>query len=106
MLLRTCSSVHHLEEIREAGLETPSVNQIEVCLPFVSYPFCALRCAEWVQLQPFCQQRPITEYCEKNNIVVQAYCPLVRGRFDNPALQEVAAKVRVSASYAPDKVPT
>ncbi|OSX63052.1 hypothetical protein POSPLADRAFT_1141671 [Postia placenta MAD-698-R-SB12] len=65
-------SVHHLEEIREAGLETPSVNQIE--------------------LQPFCQQRPITEYCEKNNIVVQAYCPLVRGRFDNPALQEVAAK--------------
>lgn len=26
------SGVHHLEEIREAGLETPAVNQIEVCI--------------------------------------------------------------------------
>lgn len=28
---RLCSGVRHLEEIREAGLETPAVNQIEVC---------------------------------------------------------------------------
>ena len=26
------SGVKHLEEIREAGLETPAVNQLEVCL--------------------------------------------------------------------------
>ncbi|KAI0728955.1 Aldo/keto reductase [Fomitopsis betulina] len=64
--------VKHLEEIREAGLETPSVNQIE--------------------LQPFCQQREIIDYCNKHSIFVQAYCPLVRGKFDNPVLQEVARK--------------
>jgi len=65
-------NVKHLEEIREAGLEMPVVNQIE--------------------LHPFCQQKPIVEYCTKHNIVVQAYCPLVRGKFDNPVLQRVAKK--------------
>ncbi|KAH9840558.1 NADP-dependent oxidoreductase domain-containing protein [Rhodofomes roseus] len=64
--------VKHLEEIREAGLEAPAVNQIE--------------------LQPFCQQKEIVEYCSKNNIFIQAYCPLVRGQFGNPVLREVAQK--------------
>lgn len=71
------SGVKHLEEIREAGLETPAINQIE--------------------LQPFCQQKDIVEYCNKHGIFVQAYCPLVRGRFDNPVLQEVAKKVLYAA---------
>jgi len=65
-------NVCHMEEIRQAGLEMPAANQIE--------------------LHPFCQQRPIVEYCKKNDIVVQAYCPLVRGQFDNPVLQDVARK--------------
>lgn len=31
------------------------------------------------------------DYCRRHNIVVQAYCPLVRGeRLDDPVLQEVA----------------
>ncbi|KAH8107817.1 Aldo/keto reductase [Cristinia sonorae] len=50
--------VHHLEEIRDAGLEAPSVNQIE--------------------LHPFCQQHPIVAYCNQHGIVVQAYCPIKR----------------------------
>ncbi|KAH8110125.1 Aldo/keto reductase [Phellopilus nigrolimitatus] len=62
--------VKHLEELREAKLETPAVNQIE--------------------LHPFCQQKDIVEYCNKNGIVVQAYCPLVRGDFSSPVLQEIA----------------
>ncbi|KZT64077.1 Aldo/keto reductase [Daedalea quercina L-15889] len=66
--------VKHLEEIREAGLETPSVNQIE--------------------LHPFCQQKEIVEYCNKHGIFVQAYCPLVRGRFDDPVLQDIASKYK------------
>ncbi|KAL5481166.1 hypothetical protein ACEPAI_10107 [Sanghuangporus weigelae] len=62
--------VHHLEELREAGLETPSVNQVE--------------------LHPFCQQKDIVEYCIERGIIIQAYCPLVRGDFSSPVLQEVA----------------
>ncbi|KAG2148945.1 NADP-dependent oxidoreductase domain-containing protein [Suillus clintonianus] len=65
-------SAKHIEEIREAGLEMPVVNQIE--------------------LHPFCQQKPIVEYCIKHNIIVQAYSPLVRGAFDNPVIQELSAK--------------
>ncbi|KAI0268204.1 Aldo/keto reductase [Gloeopeniophorella convolvens] len=65
-------NVKHLEEIREAGLEMPSVNQVE--------------------LHPYCQQRPIVEYCREHGIVVQAYSPLVRGEFENPVLQEIAKK--------------
>ncbi|GAA6055983.1 hypothetical protein JCM3770_000762 [Rhodotorula araucariae] len=72
--------VKHLEEIREAGLELPEVNQIE--------------------LHPFLQQKPIVEYCEKEGIVVEAraaYCPLLRGqRFDDPTLQKLAKKHNVT----------
>jgi len=65
--------VKHLEEIREAGMETPTVNQIE--------------------LHPLCQQKPIVDYCNKHGIVVQAYCPIIRGDFSNPVLQEVSQHV-------------
>ncbi|EJD07794.1 Aldo/keto reductase [Fomitiporia mediterranea MF3/22] len=62
--------IHHLEEIRLAELETPAVNQIE--------------------LHPFCQQKPIVEYCHAREIVIQAYCPLIRGDFSHPVIQEVS----------------
>ncbi|KAI0319506.1 Aldo/keto reductase [Amylostereum chailletii] len=65
-------NIKHLEELREAGLETPAVNQVE--------------------LHPFCQQKPIVDYCSAHGIVVEAYCPLVRGAFDNPVLQEISKK--------------
>ncbi|KAJ7901991.1 Aldo/keto reductase [Mycena olivaceomarginata] len=55
--------VHHLEEIKDANLELPAVNQIE--------------------LHPLCQQRPIVEYCKANSIVIEAYCPIIRGQMDN-----------------------
>jgi len=65
-------NVKHLEEITEAGLELPSVNQVE--------------------LHPFCQQKPIVEYCRAHGIIVQAYTPLVRGEFENTVLQELSKK--------------
>ncbi|KAI0633831.1 Aldo/keto reductase [Trametes polyzona] len=61
----------HLEEIREAGLETPSVNQVE--------------------LHPFCQQKEIVEYCHKHDIVVEAYSPLIRGKW-NDKIVDIAKK--------------
>lgn len=65
--------VHHLEEIKEAGLEQPAVNQIE--------------------LHPWCQQRGIVDYCKNNGILPEAYSPLTRGRYlDNEVLVEIAEK--------------
>ncbi|KAI0644494.1 Aldo/keto reductase [Trametes meyenii] len=61
----------HLEEIREAGLETPSVNQVE--------------------LHPLCQQKEIVEYCGKHGIVVEAYSPLIRGQWTDKIV-EIAKK--------------
>jgi len=65
-------NVHHIEEIRNAGFEVPCVNQIE--------------------LHPLCQQTGIVKYCKENNIVVQAYCPIIRGRMNEPAITALATK--------------
>ncbi|KZT59076.1 Aldo/keto reductase [Calocera cornea HHB12733] len=63
-------SAKHLEEIKEAGLPMPAVNQLE--------------------LHPWCQQKPIVDYCDAHGIVVQAYTPLTRGKyFDDPALVKI-----------------
>lgn len=34
------------------------------------------------------------EYCKEHGIVVQAYCPMLRGDMKNPVIQELAGKVR------------
>ncbi|KXN91004.1 2,5-diketo-D-gluconic acid reductase A [Leucoagaricus sp. SymC.cos] len=65
-------NINHLEEIKQAGLELPSINQIE--------------------LHPLDQQRPIVEWCDRHKIVVEAYCPLIRGQFNILPLQDLAQK--------------
>ncbi|RVX71492.1 hypothetical protein B0A52_05064 [Exophiala mesophila] len=51
--------VGHINELKSfATTWPPPVNQIE--------------------LHPWCQQRTIVSYCQKNNIVIEAYSPLVR----------------------------
>jgi len=48
------------------------------------------------QLHPLCQQKPIVKYCNDNGIVVQAYCPIIRGQWkEEPVIQEVAKKVSI-----------
>jgi len=64
--------VKHLEEIKSAGLQMPAINQIE--------------------LHPLCQQRSIVSYCRTHSIVVQAYCPIIRGKMDHPVIIELATK--------------
>jgi len=65
-------NVHHIEEIKNAGFETPCVNQIE--------------------LHPLCQQTEIVKYCKENNIIVQAYCPIIRGRMNDPTIIALATQ--------------
>ncbi|KAI0684745.1 NADP-dependent oxidoreductase domain-containing protein [Cerioporus squamosus] len=64
--------VNHLEEIREAGLETPDINQIES--------------------QPLSQQKEIVQYCKKHGIVNEAYAPLMRTRCNDPEILDTAKK--------------
>ena len=65
--------VHHLEGLKNAGLETPSVNQIE--------------------LHPWQRKRDIVKYCRENGITLMGYSPMVRGHHvDDPDLVTMAAK--------------
>ena len=67
--------VRHLEELVQAGLELPTVNQVEA--------------------HPFCQQREIATWCKARGIIIQAYCPVMRmeaGKIDHPVLVRVADK--------------
>jgi diketogulonate reductase-like aldo/keto reductase len=46
-----------------------------------------------IELHPFCQQREIVQWCRQNGIVVEAYCPLMRGvRWNDETLQAIAQK--------------
>lgn len=62
----------HIEELKSfAKVWPPHVNQIE--------------------LHPWCQQREIVEYCQRQGIVVEAYCPIVRNqKAKDPTLMGVA----------------
>lgn len=45
------------------------------------------------QLHPWAQQKEIVAYCQDNNIVVQAYCPIVRNqKADDQTLAAIAKK--------------
>jgi len=64
----------HIAELKKyATVWPPVVNQIE--------------------LHPWCQQRECVEYCKENNILVEAYCPLVRNqKADDKTLNQIADK--------------
>ncbi|KAH0267841.1 aldo-keto reductase, partial [Aureobasidium melanogenum] len=50
-----------------------------------------------IELHPWNQQRVAVEYCQANNIVVEAYCPLVRNqKADDPTLKSLAEKYKKS----------
>lgn len=74
--------VHHLEELKKwqqeeaaAGGEPGvlSVNQIEI--------------------HPWLRRREIIEWCTREGVVMEAYCPLLRGKqWEHPVLKELAEK--------------
>jgi len=65
--------VSDLEELQEAGLTLPSINQIE--------------------LHPWIQHKETVDYCKKRGIFIQAYCPLARvQRMKDPVLVKIAER--------------
>ncbi|KAF4468399.1 alcohol dehydrogenase [Fusarium albosuccineum] len=72
--------IQHIEELKSfAKVWPPHVNQIE--------------------LHPWLQQKEIVEYCNKNHIVVEAYCPLVRNlKAEEETLVGIAKKHGVTTN--------
>ena len=70
-----------LEALREAGLETPVLNQVE--------------------LHPRLQQEQVRAYGERHGILTQAWAPLGRGSvLDDPVLAGVAAEHGITPAQA------
>ncbi|KAI0635877.1 Aldo/keto reductase [Trametes polyzona] len=65
--------VKHLQEMVDAGVELPVINQID--------------------LHPFMTRTDIVSFCKKHDIALEAWAPLVRGlRFRHPKIVELAKK--------------
>ncbi|KAI0661683.1 Aldo/keto reductase [Cubamyces menziesii] len=65
--------VRHLQEMVDAGVELPAINQID--------------------LHPFMTRTDIVAFCKEHNIALEAWGPLVRGlRFRHPKIVELARK--------------
>lgn len=65
--------IAHLEGLKNAGLPSPSVNQIE--------------------LHPYHRNEDIVKYCRDHDIAVMGYCPLTRcKKMDDPDLVTIANK--------------
>ena len=76
--------VHHLDELEEYIKQTESRDgkgaggTIDV--------------GQW-EVHPWLTRPDIVSWCQKRNVVVEAYCPVVRGkRFDEPILKQLAKK--------------
>jgi diketogulonate reductase-like aldo/keto reductase len=86
-----------IEELKSfAKVYPPHVNQIEVCWFFeLAIDVCIVD--KTVQLHPWNQQRVAVEFCQANNIIVEAYCPLVRNqKADDPTLKSLSEKYKKS----------
>lgn len=65
--------IRHLEELMDATGVIPQVNQIE--------------------FSPFLYQKDLLDYCQKQNIIIQAYAPLTVGKkLLNSTIQKIAQK--------------
>ena len=82
--------VHHLEELESYIKDLEEKNgkgkggEISV--------------GQW-ELHPWLARSDIVEWCQKRGVVVEAYCPIVRGqRFDEPILQPLVKKYGKTAA--------
>ncbi|MEO5691423.1 MAG: aldo/keto reductase [Candidatus Saccharimonadales bacterium] len=70
-------TIRHLKELKQQGLPTPHVNQVELHL--------------------FLQQPELVDYCNDNQIILEAYSPLAHGKeMNNPIITNIAKQHGVS----------
>lgn len=72
-------TIRHLKELVEKTGIVPSVNQVE--------------------FHPYLYQKELLDYCNKNGIKVEAYCPLTRGeKLNDPKPVDIAQKYNKSTA--------
>lgn len=70
---------HHLDDLLKDAEVTPVINQVE--------------------LHPKLAQQEVRDYCEKHDIVVEAWSPLMQGQIlEEPVIQELAEKYNKTAA--------
>lgn len=76
--------VHHLNELESYIKELEAENG--------KGRAGAISVGQW-ELHPWLTRPDIVEWCQRRGVVLEAYCPIVRGqRFDEPVLQPMAKK--------------
>ena len=46
-----------------------------------------------IELHPFLDREDVISYCHKEGIIVEAYCPITRGKkLNDPTVMEIAKK--------------
>ena len=76
-------------KVRHIGVSNFTVALLEAAQQCSPTPiFC-----NQVEYHPYLSQEPVISYCQANNILLVAYCPLARGRvFQDPVLREIGNK--------------
>jgi len=65
-------TIKHLKQLMDKSKAVPSVNQIE--------------------FNPFIYQKELLDFCRKNKVIIEAYCPLSRGeKIGHPAIKKIAS---------------
>ncbi|WP_106769155.1 aldo/keto reductase [Paenibacillus faecalis] len=70
--------IHHLRDIIEDSGVVPTVNQVE--------------------LHPLNTQKELLQYARENNIVLEAWSPLMQGHLDQPVIARIAEKYGKTAA--------
>ena len=85
--------MHHLKPLKEAYPDyIPAGERNPLLLVTMYNPVCALAVNQ-IELTPYLTYDEVVAYCQKEHIVLEAYCPLAKGwKLQDPLLISIAAK--------------
>jgi len=85
--LTAMAELREAGKVKHVGVSNFTVDQMREAQNVSPAPiFC-----NQVEYHPYLSQAPVLEYCQENDIVLTAYCPLARGDvFDDETVQDIA----------------
>ncbi|SMQ52448.1 unnamed protein product [Zymoseptoria tritici ST99CH_3D1] len=88
-LWQAMEKLHQEGKFKAIGMSNTGVGLLEGMKAYAK----VLPAVNQLELHPWCQQREVVDYCKKNGIAVEAYCPLVRNqKAEDPTLKGIADK--------------